>query len=45
MLIYVINCKNAKEILTKTLNIYIEKLRDKNDKNAKAKETMLKVNR
>ena len=36
MLIYIINCKNANEILTKTLkNIYIEKLRKYRGKNDK----------
>ena len=43
-----INCKNANEILTKTQNIYMETIREnysKNYENAKAKETIIIVNR
>ena len=43
----IINCKNANEVLTKTLNIYIETIRENrgnNGKNAKAKETVLNLN-
>ena len=43
--LYIINCKNINEILTKTLKYLYRKLREnsgKNDKNAKAKETIIK---
>ena len=40
----IINCDNANEVLTKTLNIYIETIRENRGNNDKAKETVLKVN-
>ena len=46
---YIINCKNANEILTKILKYFhrknnTRKLRKNNKRNAEAKETKLKVN-